>query len=304
MAKRDDARYAFGIDSMRLVALNSDLSQPAVDNIIGGVGPFDFTGETATAVPLTVKIDTTSYDLDVDISTAADQSAVTVDELVTALTAVFTSDSVPLTAEKDSTTDRLKISATGTPSYVQVYDTCAELADIGQGFGIKYIYSDTINSVGATPNRKDAETFTVTNGKGLDTEVLGDGQYKGESGSIVDTAEDFEIKALLEGLHIADDGSLDSPTGKTYRPYFRMEVFYNKYKSGQNREDAVIGMQEEVYYRCKGMADEKTREREFTNNSYSYTALTWVDDNGISQPAYTSIPLTVAEFDALLLEEI
>jgi hypothetical protein len=222
MALKNNARYAFGLHYMRFMALNDDLTKPAPDNIIGGAGPFDFSGYTPlTSVPLKVKIGAADeVAVTMDVSAALDDEAVTVDEVVTALTAAFLAAGVDLIASKVSETGRLKIVADDPLVLgLQVYGDGAKTLMIGQGFGVQYLVSDTMQSFSNSPVRKDSERITTTDAWGYDTEVITDGYYKGFIGSIVDTAEDWAILALLEGLHLdPTTGALSSPTFETERP--------------------------------------------------------------------------------------
>lgn len=304
MSDRENARYEFGVTAVRFSALNDDFTQVEVDNTVGGYGPFDFTGYTASAIPLTIKIDGTEYERDVDISAAVSQSAVTVDEVVTALTTLFAADpAVPMTASKDSN-NRIKLAATGAPNLVQVYDDFAEVIKIGQGLGTKVIYCDTISSVDSSARRKDSETFTKTDANGYDTEVVGDGYYKGETGSIVDTASDFNVEALLEGTPLNDNGGLSSPVSNTKRPFFKMEVYYKKFKRGINHEDEQVGYRQEIYAKAKGLRGDKSRSREFSDGNYSFMADTYVDSNNVEQPAWNKNELTNQEFAALKIDQV
>ncbi len=58
MIKATNARYSFGLEFARLMALNDDLTIPDPDRVVGGVGPFDFSAYlTPAAIPLTIKLD-------------------------------------------------------------------------------------------------------------------------------------------------------------------------------------------------------------------------------------------------------
>lgn len=305
MASRENARYEFGIDVVTFCAINDDKTQVAADNTVGGYGPFDFSGYTASAVPLVIDIDGTEYERDVDISAAANQSAVTVDEVVTALTALFTDtgNEIPMTASKDSN-NRIKLAATGTPNLVQVYDDFAKAIKIGQGFGTKVIFCDTIESLDSSARRKDSETFTTTDANGYDTEVVGDGYYKGEDGTIVDTAVDWEVEALLEGTPLDSNGSLSSGVSSTKRPYIKIEAYYKKYKRGVNHEDEHVGYRQEIYGKAKGMRGDKSHSRDFADGNYSFMADTYVDSNNVEQPAWVKNELTNQEFEALQINQL
>lgn len=308
MALKNNARYGFGLHYMRFMALNDDLTKPAPDNIIGGAGPFDFSGYTPlTTIPIKVKIGSANeVAVTLDISAALDDEAVTVDEVVTALTTAFSAADVDLTASKVEGTGRLKIVADDPLVLdLQVYGEGAETLMIGQGHGVRYLVSDTMQSFSNTPVRKEGERITTTDAQGFDTEVITDGYYKGFTGSIVDTAEDWAILALLEGLHLdPSTGALSSPTFETVRPYVAVEAFYAKYRKGQNYEGEMVGYRKIDAPMCKGMGGDKTHERGWSNENYSIEGKTWVDENGVEHSAWTKTELTVPQFKALDIEHV
>jgi hypothetical protein len=188
---------------------------------------------------------------------------------------------------------------------LQVYGDLAEYSMIGQGFGIKYLTSDTIRTMTETANRKAGETIATTDAWGVDTTVVTDGYYKGFSAPIVDTAEDWEMFALCEGLHLNASGGMSSPTSETIRPMIGANAFYGKYLQGENRETELVGYREIDYKYCKGMGGDKTHERGFSDSTYTLEGTTHRDAvTKIVQPAWDKIELTVAQFNALLIESI
>lgn len=307
MSLKENARFAFGLKYVRAFALNPDFTKATPARTIGGVGPFDMSGASAiAAVPLTVKIDATEYDVTVDLSGAAIPTAVTVDELVTALNLVFddVGDPIALTASKEASTNVLLIAAEATPLAVQVYGELANLVGIGQGFGTKILVSDTIRTMGETAVRKDSERITTTDGNGDDTDMITDGYYKGCTMSIVDTAEDWEMYALFEGLTIDADGGMDSPTFATKRPYIGVEQYYEKYAQGQNHESDLLGYRKKEYFKCKGMGGDSSHEYGWSDGNYSVDAVTFRDSAGVLQPAWHRDELTIDDFNALMLESL
>lgn len=307
MAIKANARYEFGLHYVQMFALNADYSMPSPTRITGGVGPFDFSGASAiAAVPITVVIDGVSESGIVNLSAAVDDAAVTVDELVVALNVLFDDVVTPIdvTASKEAVTNLLLLvcDTVGAVAF-QVYGEAAELCGIGQGFGTKILTSDTFRSMGETQVRKDGERIATTDAWGVDTEIVTSGYYKGATLAAVDTAEDWEMYALLEGLHLASDGSLSSPTFETTRPLVGIKLFYAKYRQGQNFEPEMIGYRMVTFYRCKGMGGDKTRERGFADANYTIEATTYRNSSGVQQSAWKKEELTVAQFEALLLGE-
>ena len=300
MAKRDDAFYDYGLTDVRLRALNDDKTQVEITNIIGGAGPFDFTGETITAVPMSVNIDGVVQEFDVSLSVAS-QAAVTVAEVVIGLNAIFVvvGDPVALTAATEALTGRIKLAATSTPTDIQVYGKCAQLILIGQGFGTGYIYSDTMLNLDTSAIRKDSEDKSVTNARGLDTTIKTEGYYKSENGTLVDTATDWALKAFLEGTPLADDGSLSSGVTASKRPSFTLEAYYGKYKKGDSDEGDYVGVRKELYFRCKGMSGDKSRSADIAPSNYTFNAQTYVDASGVEHVAWTYSELTIKEYNAI-----
>lgn len=299
MSVRDDAEYAFSVKAIRVFALNDDKTQPSPSNIIGGVGPFDMSGLTPASVDMSIKVDTAAaVDFTVDISAAANQAAVTVDEAVTAIQAAITAGTLPITVTKDVTSGRIKIASTGTPKVLQVYGDFAEAILIGQGFGVKYIKSNTIKSIATTELRKDDEIITNTDANGIDVEVHKDGYHKGENGTIVDTAEDWNISALLSGKKIESDGSLSTPTSTTKKPFVHIDSYYSRYRKGISDECEVIGYVQESFFKCKGMSGDSSRDRNLIDSNYTFTSSNYVEGN-VEKSSSKKTPLTVAQYEAL-----
>jgi hypothetical protein len=307
MAVRTSAKYSFGLPFARFMALNDDLTIPTVVRIIGGAGPFDFSGVTlATEVELNIQFDNgDAEELDIDISGAASQSAVTVAELVDAINTATPTD---MLASAEAVTGRLKLECTDTdtpPDYIQVWGECAELAMIGQGFGQAFVKTDTLTSVGDTPMVKDEETFTTTDAKGLDTEVISDGYRKGFEASIVDTAEDWELLALIEG------GSYDSvtntyevPTSEDFKVYFFAEIFYAQYAKGSNKEADLEGYVKKIFRSCKGAVGDKTHERGFADGNYTIKGTSYKDEDGVMHGDTLLEYLSVTEYEVLDLYNV
>lgn len=311
MALKENAIFGFGLHYVRMFALNDDKTTPTPTNIVGGAGPFDF-GDVSdiTKTPLTIKVDdAAAIDLEVDLTAAVVKTAITVDEIVTAVTAAFAGE-VPaisdVVASKDATTNRLKfVCDTEGALALQVYGQLAELAMVGQGHGVKYLVSDTIRTMTETAVRKAGETIATTDAHGVDTTIVTDGYYKGFTAPIVDTAEDWEMYALCEGLNLNADGGISSPTSETKRPFIGAQVFYAKYLQGENRESELVGYRQVDYKRCKGLAGDSTHERAFADSNYTLEGFTYRDTATKKlMPAWDRKELTVPQFEALMLESI
>jgi hypothetical protein len=304
MAKKENARYDFSLCDVIITPLNDDLSQPAIDNIIGGVGPFDYSGAVdPSAVEFISKIDSGAAEtvtLDFVTPPVADINAVTVAEIVAAIVVAAPTD---LTASVD-TDGRLKIvySGAGSPSVLQVYGEAATTALIGQGKGVKLVYSDTMQSFTDNPNLKDEEAFTTTDAKGVDTEVLSDGYRKGVAGVLTDTAMDYELRSIVEGGTIDANGAYSVPTSTDRKIYFKIELYSGQYLVGTNKEADLVGYIKEEIFSCKGTFGDRTRERGFVNAVYNYSATSPRDIDGNITSDTVETPLTVSEHEALNLK--
>ena len=302
MSLKENAKYDFSMCFVRVTPLNDDLTQPVAANIIGGVGPFDFSGVAVPAtVPFISKIDAGAEEtVQVDISGAVDQAAVTVAELFAAINVAAPTD---VTASAEAVTGRLKlVFASGTD--VQAYGEAATLGEIGQGKGVRIISSNTMQSFADNPNLKDEETFTTTDAKGIDTEVLSDGYRKGVAGSLSDTAIDYLLRMIIEGGTYDETNLIYSvPTSLTKKVYFKIEVFSAQYLVGTNKEADLVGYIQEIIYSAKGSFSDRTKERGFVNAVYNYSA-TSPKIAGVISSDTDEIELSIAAFDALNLENI
>ena len=300
MAKKENARYGFTVTDILLKPLNADLTQPGADNIIGGVGPFDFSGVTAiAAVPVITKIGATAAEtVSVNLTPAVDDAAVTVAELVTAINLAAPTS---VTASAEAVTGRLKIVfATGTE--VQFYGELAKIAQIGQGFGQRIIYSNTMQSFSDSPTAKDEETFSISDANGIDTEVISDGYRKGVSGVLTETAQDYLTRELIEG-GVYDETALtyDAPTSLTAKKYFKIEVYSSVYRFGTNKIGDLVGYVKQEIFSAKGTFGDRTRERGIGTSVYNYTATSPRDVSGNITADTKETQLTVAAYQALLL---
>ena len=310
MATRTNSVYELGLPDVVLLALNLDLSEPSPSNIIGGVGPFDFSGEVDTAaVPITIAIDTAKYEFTVDIAgiTEVTLTAVTAAQIVTALTAAAAAETpaVPITVTVDETTSYIKIVATAaeTTKMLQVYGDLPRVLGIGQGFGVKLFVIETAQSADGTPVMKDSERITVTDGSGHDTDVVTDGYIKGTTETVVDVAHDLEVKGLMNGT-FSDGTTLRSGTSDDSHPTFLMEYYFPKYKSGENAKGDIFGYRKKKFGRCKGALGDASNKNEFSLASYTVNTRTWTNASGKIMDAWNESELTIAAFDALNLEAL
>jgi hypothetical protein len=289
MSARTDAKFEFGPREMKIIPLDGDLSTPLplsgapLTTLIryGGVGPFDFSGvDSIAAVEMSIKIDNgTAETNDLNLSAAVDPAAVTAAELAAAIvTAAFTD----IDAGVDSRGylyveyDPAATSIT-TEKYLQVYGEAAELGGFGQGAGAQFIYLNTQQSFSVTPTYKDAETITVTDSQGKDTEIISDAFRKGLTGTLVDTARDENIMAIIEGGTIDDYDGYTPPNSESVQKYFAIEEVRAVYRKGTNKEGDLIGYMLNRVFTCVGRRNEKPGDRNWAVVNYGITATEYTD---------------------------
>jgi len=299
------AKYSYGLSRTRLRALNDDLTRAEYNNIVGGAGPFDFSSviATITAVPFNFKVDDeTVVEETIDLTAAVDKSAVTVAELVTALTAAVITD---WTFAADVTTGRLTMTYADPADYVQVYGVGPRLCRIGQGKGLKAIKSDTIQTFNNTPTVKEDTTQTITDANNKDTEVIIEGYKKGWTGSIVDTAEDYEMMELVESGTLSADGkTYTDPTSKTKKVMFEIETFNPYYAAGTNTEDQITGWEHKTFRAVKGSMGDHAKAAGFVAINYNVVGVNYRTAAGLEEGAIITENIdledwSVDEFDAI-----
>lgn len=313
MALRTDAKYWFGLPFARFMPLNDDLTIPTATRMFGGTGPFDFSGvANISAVALTIKLDNgTATSIVVDLSAAVSASAVTVAELVTALTTQATPALSTLSIAASSATGkngstRIKLASTDTsttPDYIQVYGELATTAKFGQGLGLKFVKSDTLQTGSFTPVVKEDETITVTDAKGKDTEIITDGYMKGLTATIVDTAKDHELAVLMFGGSYSS-GSYEAPTSDSTRYYFYAEFYWPYYSKGTNQEADLVGYIQKTVRIAKGSLGDEEHSREWTLGNYTMTATTYKNESGTLEGTFYEDELTTSAYNALNLTTV
>ena len=287
MSVRDSARYRYGLVSLRLIPLNDDESLPVAaaiaggsgsGNVVGGVGPFDFSSvDSVGAVALSLKIDTAAVEnVNVDLSAAVDPAAVTVDEMVTALTAI----SANWTFSQDATTLRLKgIPTSG--NYWQAYGECAEIVLFGQGKGLKIVKSNTARSFNESPTQKDDQTQTTSDANGKDTEVIRVGYRKGFTATLVDTARDPELMEFEGGVYDATTLTYEKPTSESRKFNFMAEVFQSIYTKGTSKEPDLLKYLKTTYRSAVLEVGEESQGDQFTDLTYEITGTPYKTPAGV-----------------------
>lgn len=298
MSKKENARYVFSTTETLVQPLNADLTQPNTDSQIGGIGPFDFSGEPiATAIPLNYKNGTAANaSVNVDLSLVVDISAVTVAELFAAINTAAPTD---LTASKDVATDRLKIEH-DTPSsidYLQLWGPIATIGGIGQGIGTRIAYLNTQKSLSEAPVLKEQEEFGSTDSNGIDTEVQSDGYRKGNSGVLTDAADDWYLKSVVDGgTYDETNETYDVGTSLTQKRYFRIISISARYKVGTNKEADLVDYMKTEVFSCKGASGDRTKERGFVDTVYNWSATSPKDGNGAPLPDTKDTVMSISEY--------
>lgn len=253
MALREIALFEGPVIGARIRATNPDAGTPLVLRQVSKVGPFDFSrAATLAAVTITVKSDAGAVVSDtIDLSTAADDEAVTVAELVAALTAASITG---ITASVEAVTGRAKIALTtpGTIKYLQVGGEVAQFAGFGYGYGTEFIKLNTQASIAQELVQKDSERLTAVGSDGLEMAIITRGYRQGSNITVTDTSYDEDLLALLEGGVWVDDGydnlKYQAPGVTTQRPTVEVEWFSGLYSDGDNQEDNMVGV---LWRKCR-----------------------------------------------------
>ena len=306
MSMLTDARYDYGLVFSRFMPHNADNTISTPSRVVGGIGPFDFSDAvSSSAVTLKWKIDNATEASDtVDLSTASDINAVTVDELVSAVT---TAAPTGLTASKETGTLRFKLAMTtpGTTKYFQVYGEIAQYSEIGQGLGAKFIKCETGQSDAEEPTMKADETKTVTDANGIDTDLIIPGYRKGAIYTFIDTAHDNELRQLIDGgVYNTTLGTYEEPTLETEKKTFLMEQFYAVYKKGSNKKADRVGYVRELIRTCMGSSKAGTRQNDWATYTYTITSTTYKNESGVFSGDKLSENLTVAQYEALAVTTV
>jgi hypothetical protein len=316
---RGNAKFVMGLSRVRVRALNGDMTRIKVDmgkdgdyvagtgngRIIGGTGPFDFSGVADTSdVPMSIKFDSGAVEvIHVDVSGAVDDTAVTVDELSAAINTAAPTD---MTASKEAVTLRLLMVYSGTddPDYIQVYGECAELGEIGQGLGQQIITTDTSTSFAETPTEKADETITASPATGAEVDVIIEGYKKGFTGKLIETQEDFNLMRLIEGGTIDSSGMYHDPDADTIKKYFEVETFNPVYDEGPSKERQMIEWEQCIYLTCSGSVGAGTKEKKFLPKEYNIVGTNYTNSKGVRGGAILRRRLTIAQYNALDIDNV
>lgn len=314
MSLRNDADFVTGVVMSKISPKNTDgstpLPYPGKTEVVAfsGLGPFDFSGASViTAVPLTIKINDASETkvVDVDAASAA-IGAVTVAELMTAITtAAFTGVTAIIDARGYG--EILNGAGDAETDYLQVFGECAILGEFGYGYGLEFIKLDTQKSFPFTPTNVDDETIETVDSNGLKTKVITPGYRDGLTASLVDSAVDNKLRALLTG------GSWDdvkkefvAPLDDAVRPLLSIETLSKKFLKATNQKGDYIGTKLTRAYNMSSKEDSSgTGDNNFQDMTYSFTGTPYTDpETSVRYGDSMTKDYTVAQYNALNYEDI
>jgi hypothetical protein len=313
MSLRNNAQYVFGPSMAKFIPKNPDgsiaLPYPGKAKVISfsGLGPFDFSGASVpAAVPLTIKINNTEETKTIDISLVGDQAAVTVAELMAAITtAAFTG----VTAIVDGRGYGAIENAAGDAEvdYLQVYNEAALLSEFGNGYGSKFITLDTQQTMSLAPVNVDDENIEVIDSNGKKTAIITPGYREGVTASLIDTAVDNELKALLTG------GSYDpvskvflAPLPDDFRTLMSIEVTNKMYLKDTNQADDYIGVKLTRAFNMSSKEDSTgDGGRTFQTPNFSFTGTPYTEpETSVKVSDSMTKDYTAAEYEALNYKDI
>jgi hypothetical protein len=304
---RVNGEYILGIPFIRFLPLNPDLHDPCKIageteiRIVGGIGPFDFSDEAdRAAIPLTIKFDNNDAEtVLVDLTAVADIAAVTVAELVLAITTAGPTD---IDVSIEAVTGRILFQYNGTetePNYIQIYGACAEIAKLGQGLGVRFLHCDTMESFNDVPVIKDSERIAVVDARGKETVMITDSYRQGATIEQIDTAYDLNLRQLLEGGHInPDNGAYEVPTSEDQKIYFLIEAFVPFYNEGENLEANIAGWYKKTYRKCVAEFKGINHQRDWGKPPYTINVTPYRNISGVLYGDTQELPLTIEEYEA------
>lgn len=315
MSLREDASYVFGPAMAKFIPKNSDgstpLPYPGKTEVVAfsGLGPFDFSGAgDPSAVPLSIKINDTVETKSLDFVTppVADINNVTVTEFIAAVVAAAFTGITP-TVDSRGYAEILVTAGDGETDYIQVYGEAGLLAEFGYGYGLQFINMDTQQTFPFTPTNVDDDVVEVIDSNGKITSVVTPGYRSGVTASLVDTAVDDTLRALLTG------GSYDTvnkiyvaPLPDDFRPLLSIEVVNKIYLKDQNQDDDYIGVK---ITRAFNMSSKETSSgdggRNFQTMGYDFNGVPYTDpETKVKYGDSLTREYTKAEYNALKYGDI
>lgn len=309
-----DRKTSFSVEGSRWRRLNPDGSYPAVNRHLGFIGTVDVSSLIATDVlgyRLNAQGVFTDLVIDFTAMVFADNTAATVDEVVTGLNADVGFSAI-FTASKDVDTERLLIVQTADDaSYLELKEVIAVTLEFGAftggaGFGTHFV--DCFNNQGAIglPKEiKDFEEIEVESGDGGTITMTIAALLKGLNPSLALTDELWELKELIQGgnndqtVNGVENRYTPPNTSQVYLPGFAGEIYEAKYDKGSNLRNNMTGYKRLNLNNCNGMEGDLNDEvKAWAEYQYNIRVREQTI-SGVKTSGYTEDSLTLAQFDAL-----
>lgn len=302
----------FATEGFRAKRLNPDGTIPTASRFLGFANTANLDAVlTAHVADLTIKIDNgTAQTESVDFTAASDESAVTVAEAVTALTAAgFTG----ITWSSDTATGRLKgVAASGTE--IEVSGPLAAALDFGMGIehggnGLEFIrcFNDRTISIGMTKNKKDKEEIDLEGAKGGLTRMIISAKLLGQTLAIATKDKDYDLLELIQGgTFDRTTGQYDPPlSSRQESPQFFIDVFSPIYSEGSNKLEDMTGYEQIRFRTCIGMeGDVPVEAKAWANYAYDIESTEYENENGVKLPAWFEKTMTVETFEGMNVETV
>ncbi len=300
-------RTAYAVKAVAVMRNNPDGTNPTADRFLGFYETCDLSAVLESSkADLTVQIDDgTAEAEEIDFSTALDETAVTVAEAVTALTAAsFTG----ITWSADSKTGRLLgVSASG--EFVQVTGDLAAALDFGQGIAYpnngleiySFLSKDGLVDCTIPPDIQDVVTNDVTGSEGNIRRMNIPAKLMGASPVLSVYKDDYGLRSCIEGGYWDRTNDIYTPTLSDVTAVPSFEII--KYAGIYNKDSALLsdndGVKVEVVHNCSGLQGEDTDTNGWKVKVYNCTATEYCDEDGVRHPAWEEQRITKDAFDAL-----
>lgn len=241
-------------------------------------GPFDFSDAAVpAAVTLQIRTGTGSWVNDtVDLSGVAAIGAVTVAELVTAITTAAVTN---LTASAEAGTGKLKLEL-ATPGSARWLQVRGEVATY-TGMTALILPGDTHKSIAIAPIFQEGEDLQTIGAVGKIVTVGPDTLRLGSNITITDRAYSDTLLSFIEGGTFVDNGFTErgyNPPGQNDpQPIFTVGAVYGMYHKGSNRQTAPVKYKWFEYPSCTGRRGDIAGDRNAQDITYTIKANQYVD---------------------------
>ncbi len=306
MSLRKNAYFRSGITKMKFwpVGPNGSIMIPFKGKtevaIFGGAGPFDMSLLTGKKGTLTIKIGAVEQSQEITIPAGHTIGAVTVDQMVTLIQGASFTD---VTATNEDGYLKLLSSGAGVKpeeDYIQAYGQIALLSKFGNGYGARPFTIDTQKSFSMAAESKDDTTIETEDANTLVTSIVIPGSRTGAKGSVEDTADDSELKAMVTGGTLFTDGTYYAPLSDSVKSLFSVEAIAKLYRADKNQKDGYIAVKKMtnplVSATESGAGDGGSG---FQNTTFALTATPYNDiKTGVKLPDTMEVKQTRGAFDS------